>query len=100
MDLVMAIYGLTKKFPKEETYGLSSQMRRSAVSIISNIAEGTRRISPSDVRRFLLISFGSGAELETQVEVAKRLRLVENFDYTKIENLLNEIMRMLNKLKG
>lgn len=77
MDLVTAIYELTRQFPKEEVFGLTSQMRRAAVSIPSNIAEGSRRGSRKDFRNFLLIAYGSGAELETQIKIAKRLSYVE-----------------------
>ena len=73
LELVTAVYELTELFPKTELYGLASQMRISAVSIPSNIAEGKRRGSRKDFRHFLLNSFGSGAELETQIEIAKRL---------------------------
>lgn len=98
MDLVVAIYALTDKFPKTEIYGLTSQMRRSAVSIPSNIAEGRRRGSRKDYRQFLVIAYASGAELETQVEISKRLSLGADLNYTKVDDLLNEVMRMLNKM--
>lgn len=98
IQLVLEIYNLTKTFPKEEIYGLTSQMRRCSVSISSNIAEGQRRGSKNDFKRFLLISFGSGAELETQIEIAKKLNYGQKANYQIIDLLLNEIMRMLNKL--
>ena len=98
MGLVVAIYELTEKFPIEEKYGLAMQMRRSAVSIPSNIAEGSRRGSRKDFRHFALIAFGSGAELETQIQIAKRLPLGKKLEYGSIDNLLDEVMRMLNKL--
>ena len=98
MDLVIAVYELTEKLPRSETYGLISQMRRCAISIPSNIAEGRRRGSRKDYRQFIIIAYGSGAELETQVEISKRLPFSNNLDYNKTEGLLNEIMRMLNKL--
>ena len=79
-------------------YGLTAQMRRCAISIPSNIAEGTRRGSKKDYRQFLIIAYGSGAELETQIEIAKRLPFGEKLDYSKIDDLLNEIMRILNKI--
>ncbi len=75
MDLVVAIYEITESFPKTEMYGLVSQMRRCAVSIPSNIAEGQRRVGRKDYCHFLSISFGSGSELETQIEIVKRLSL-------------------------
>lgn len=98
MDLVVAVYLLTAKLPKTEIYGLMSQMRRCAVSIPSNIAEGRRRGSRKDYRQFLIIAYASGAELETQVEIAKRLAFGGNLDYKKVDGLLDEVMRMLNKI--
>ncbi len=98
MDLVVEIYRLTECFPRSEIYGLTSQMRRCAVSIPSNIAEGRRRGTRKDYRHFLIIAYGSGAELETQIEITKRLSFGEKSDFVKVENLLNEIMRMLNKM--
>lgn len=94
MDLVVEIYKLTESFPKSEIYGLTLQMKRCAISIPSNIAEGRRRGSKKDYRHFLIIAYGSGAELETQIEIAKRLRFNKNLDFAKIESLLNEIMRI------
>ena len=73
MKLVIEIYKLTEQFPQSEAYGLTSQMRRSAISIPYNIAEGRRRGGRKDYRQFLLFAFGSGAELETQIEIAKKL---------------------------
>ena len=98
MDLVVVLYKITASFPKEEIYGLSSQIKRAAVSIPSNIAEGSRRSSREDFRNFLLIAFGSGSELETQLEVARRLSFVQKSDLVLAENLLSEIMKMINKL--
>ena len=100
MDLVIAVYSLTLQFPESEKYGLIAQMRRSAVSIPSNIAEGKRRGSQKDFRRFLLIAFGSGAELETQLAIAQRLSYRRKLDYAKVDNLLPEVMKMLNVLIG
>ena len=98
MDLVVLVYKLTDKFPKEEIYGLSSQMKRATTSFPSNIAEGSRRSSRKDFRNFLLNAYGSGAELETQVKISERLKFGKPEDYPKIKGLLLEIMRMLNKL--
>lgn len=98
MELVLEVYGLTEKFPKSEIYGLTSQIRRSAVSIPSNIAEGRRRGSRKSFRCFLLIAFGSGAELETQIEIAKNLPKIKDLDYLKTSQLLDEVMRILNKM--
>ena len=96
--MVVIIYELTEKFPREELYSLTSQMRRSAISIPSNIAEGSRRGSRKDFRHFLLNAFGSGAELETQIKIAKRLPFGRNIDFIEAIDLLVEIMRMLNKM--
>lgn len=98
MDLVIAVYKLTEKFPRSEIYGLISQMRRCAVSIPSNIAEGRRRGSRKDYCQFLIIAYSSGAELETQIEISKRLPFSDDLNYNEIDNLLNEVMKMLNKL--
>ena len=98
IDLVVAIYTLTDKFPKEEIYGLTSQIRRAVVSIPSNIAEGKMRGGGIEFKRFLLIAFASGAELETQIIISKKLSKTANLDYNKVDSLLSEVMRMLNKL--
>ncbi len=98
MDLVALTYKITKTFPPEEIYGITSQMRRAAVSICSNIAEGSRRSSRKDFRNFLLNAYGSGAELETQIEISKRLQFKEVGDYHQIDSLLLEVMKMLNKM--
>ncbi len=79
-------------------YGLISQMRRCSISIPSNIAEGSRRSTKKDYSHFISIAFGSGSELETQIEIVKRLAFGKNLDFIKADNLLNEIMRMLNKM--
>lgn len=98
MELVMLVYGLTKEFPNDEIYGLVSQIKRAAVSIPSNIAEGSRRGSKKDFRHFVLNSFASGAELETQLKIADKLNFIKKENYEKASNLLDEIMKMLNKL--
>ncbi len=94
MELTEEVYAVTSEFPKQETYGLTNQMRRAAVSVPSNIAEGSRR-KGNDTRQFLRVAYGSGAELETQLELSKRLKLVTR-SYERIESLLDEVMRMLN----
>lgn len=95
MDLVVLVYQLTKDFPSSEVYGLISQMRRSAVSIPSNIAEGSKRKTKNDFLQFIAIAFGSGAELETQIEIAKRLKYGTTETLIKIENLLTEVLKIL-----
>ncbi len=98
IDLVVAVYELTKKFPKEEIYGLTSQMKRSVISIPSNIAEGSKRGTKKDYRHFLLNSYGSGAELETQIIISQRLGFATDSDLIIVSSLLDEVMRMLNKM--
>lgn len=98
MDLVVAVYELTNKYPSSELYGLVSQSRRCSVSIPSNIAEGRRRSGDNEFYHFLSIAFGSGAELETQIEIAKRLSFGQKLDFTKADCLLAEVMKMLNSL--
>jgi four helix bundle protein len=98
IELVIEMYSLTDTFPKNEQFGLTSQMRRAAVSVPANIAEGSRRMTEKDSAHFYTIAFGSGAELETLIEIARRLPFASTFSFQKIDNLLDEIMRMLNKL--
>ncbi|MFA5991201.1 MAG: four helix bundle protein [Candidatus Doudnabacteria bacterium] len=98
MDLVVLVYQLTDKYPKSEIYGLVSQSRRCAVSIPSNIAEGRLRGTRKDFRQFLIIAFASGAELETQLEIARRLKYILETDYSKATMLLTEVMKMLNAM--
>jgi four helix bundle protein len=98
IDLVTAVYQLTESFPKEEIFGLTSQMRRAAVSIPSNIAEGKLRGGSKEFKHFLSIAFGSGGELETQIEIAKKLQKTSNLDYRNVDMILLEVMKMLNSL--
>ena len=90
------IYLVTKIFPKDEAYGLTSQMRRSAISIPSNIAEASRRSTEKDFRSFLYIAYGSGAELEVQIMFAKDLGYISDEESNKLLSELSEIMKMLN----
>ena len=98
IDLVIAVYKLVEKFPKSEQFGLTSQMKRSAVSIPSNIAEGFTRKSRLQYHQFVRIAFGSGAELETQILIATKLHFITPKDSAQAESLLDEVMRMLNRL--
>ncbi len=98
IKLVAAFYKLTGQFPKEEIYGITSQMKRAAISIPSNIAEGSKRGTQKDFTHFLTIAYGSGAELETQIEIAKILPFGIKQSYSEVESLLAEVMRMLNKM--
>lgn len=98
VDLADEVYKLTSKFPKSEDFNLKSQMRRCAVSIPSNIAEGKMRDTDKSFRQFLFISYGSCAELETQIEIAKRIPETSNLDYNKMQEQLQAIMKMLNTI--
>lgn len=98
MLLVEEVYKSTKKFPAHEVYGLSSQIQRSAISIPSNIAEGYARISKRDQSHFYRISFASARELETQMEIAKRLGYMPETEFLEKEALLIEVIKMLSKM--
>lgn len=101
MELVKIVYLLTADFPKNEVFGLTSQMKRAVISVPSNIAEGFSRKSKKEFSQFTSISFGSGAELETQLILAESLGFIKDKNLCqKANGLLNEIMRMLNKLNG
>ena len=96
MDLAKKVYQLTKTFPKDEIYGLTSQIRRCSVSIPSNIAEGRGRNSDKEFIRFLNISLGSLYELQTQLELALAFQYISNID--EVNNASIEIEKMLNAL--
>ena len=96
VDLVVLIYQLTDQFPKEERYGLTAQMRRAAVSIPSNIAEGSRRKDVPEYLQFLRTADASSAELETQIIIAKRL--YPSLNYSGADDLLNEVQKILNAM--
>ncbi len=98
MKLTVQIYQLTKTFPAEERYALTDQLRRAAISIPSNIAEGRRRGSEVEFKHFLRNAFGSAAEIETQLEIAQSLKYGTPLLFEPSCSLLNEIMRMLNKM--
>ncbi len=95
MLLVKEMYHLTESFPKDELYGLRSQMERAAVSIPSQIAEGYLRRHHKEYVQFLSIALGSAAELETQILVCEMLTKFKNIDFTQAKNLDSEIMKML-----
>lgn len=97
MDLVVAIYKLTGLFPKQETYGLISQLRRAAVSAPSNIAEGKGRFSDRELMQFLAQSRGSVFEIETQLQIAQRLGYITK---EESEPLLREAVRVAQMLNG
>ena len=98
MQLVIDLYEITEKFPKEEIFGLTSQMRRAAISIPSNIAEVRSRGTRKDFCNFLRIANGSAAELETQIEIAEQLIKTKHLDFLKMKELLTEIRKMLSTM--
>jgi len=95
-QLTLALYGTTAAFPKDEMYGLTSQMRRCVVSIPSNIAEGCGREGDAELARFLQIAMGSASELEYQLLLVRDLGYVGDETYTQLEQSLIEVKRMLN----
>lgn len=97
-ELSKRVYIATTRFPKSEIYGLTAQMRRCAVSIPSNIAEGSSRGYKQEYIQFLKTAFASGAELETQLLLSKELKFMQVETFNELNNLLTEIMKMLNKL--
>jgi len=100
MDLVVSVYRTSASFPKEEMYGLTAQMRRAAVSIPSNIAEGQGRDTAADFLRFLSIARGSVKEVETQVLIAHRLGYINQDQEAQLTGLTDELSRLLTGLKA
>jgi four helix bundle protein len=96
MRLVLNTYRYTKFFPREETYGLAAQMRRAAVSIPSNIAEGKGRYSRKELLQFLVDARGSLLELETQIEIARDLGYLDEVGEVELADGASEVGRMLN----
>lgn len=95
MQLVFELYKVTSKFPPEERYGLYSQMRRSAISIPSNIAEGYGRYNRKEFSQFLRVARGSIFELETQIELSGSLGFINQSEYKDLLNSITDINRML-----
>ena len=95
MQLTVAVYKLSQDLPREEMFGLTSQMRRSAVSVPSNIAEGHSRLNTAEFRQFLGIARGSNSELQTQLEIAKTLGYSNPNSIGTAEKLSHEVGRML-----
>ena len=98
MRLVTEIYRCTKAFPQDERYGLISQLRRSSVSLPSNMAEGYGLNSTQDYVRFLRVANGSLFELQTQLEIARNLGFLSEEDFSELFELSREIERMLSSL--
>ena len=97
-ELTLAVYGTTRRFPREELYGLTSQMRRSTASVAANIAEGCGRRSDGEMSRFLQIARGSASEVEYHVLLAHDLHLLEEDEYRHLSQQSDEVQRMLTAL--
>ncbi|MEX2347651.1 MAG: four helix bundle protein [Balneolaceae bacterium] len=95
VNLATDVYSTTSGFPKEETYGITSQLRRCAVSVPSNIAEGAGRVSKKEFKRFLNIAYGSIYELETQLLISKNLGYINEKEHQKLEKEIDEIQKMI-----
>jgi len=100
VDLVTEVYRLTDLFPTKEKFGISSQMQRAAVSIPSNIAEGSAKSSNKDFARFLEMSIGSSFELETELIIAFNLKYVDSEGYKMMQNRIAEIQKMISGFKS
>lgn len=98
LNLISEIYRLTKAYPKEELYGLTSQMRRAVVSVSSNIAEGASRRSYLERKRFYEISRSSLIELDTQLEISLKLNYISDGFINELGDLVNHVFAMLTKL--
>ena len=98
IDFVVAVYRITEAFPKEEKFGLTSQLRRAAVSIPANIAEGSGRMSSKEFAYFLSNSQGSASEVDTELLIANRLTYLPEAKYASLRSALDEIARMLTGL--
>ena len=97
-DLVLAVYAATKGFPREEQFGLTSQIRRAAVSIASNIVEGCARNSEADFLHFLDMAYGSAREVEYQISLAHRLRYLSAEDFQSLNVKCEQAAKVLNGL--
>ncbi len=95
IELTVCVYKLTRSLPKDEIYGLVSQMRRASISVASNIAEGRGRLNPAEFRQFLGVAQGSIFELKTQLVVAKRLEFGDRNASSEAESLAEEVCKML-----
>ena len=100
MRMAVLVYRLTQSFPREEIYGLSSQMRRAAVSIPSNIAEGHGRLGSNEYRQFLSVARGSNFELQTQLEIARALVKGDSKLIDEAEGLSHEVGKMIYVILG
>lgn len=96
VDLAVKVYHITKEFPSEEKFGMTSQMRRASVSIPSNIAEGTAKSTSKSFVNYLDISLGESYELETQAIIANLVGLLDKEQFTSLESDISEVQRMIN----
>ena len=99
-ELVKLVYALIKKFPSDERYALCDQLRRSVISIPSNIAEGMGRMAEKEQGHFINIAFGSLMEVLAQIDIAKDLDYITKEEYIQVESLVNEIGKMLSALRA
>jgi four helix bundle protein len=98
VELAIEVYGITRSFPRDEQFGLSAQMRRSAVSIASNIAEGAARQTKKEFVQFLHIAAGSASELDTQIEIARGISVGEPGELQRLQNTVGRVAMMLQGL--
>lgn len=99
VDFAVDVYTSTEELPTDERFGLTSQIRRSVVSISSNIAEGAGRNTSGEFNQFLGIAYGSSCELETQLIIANRLKFLDNDSFGKLELEVDKIQKMIYSLK-
>jgi four helix bundle protein len=100
MDLALLIYSITESFPPKENYGLTSQVRRAAVSVASNIAEGHSRNNTGEFKQFLGIAYGSLAELETQIMLSNKLGYIDGGKTNDVLTLASETGKIINGIKS
>ena len=100
IELAQAVYGLTQEFPADEKYGLVSQLRRAAVSVPSNVAEGQVRRSAAEFSQFLSVSLGSLAESETQLIIASRLGIASASEIAPLLDRIHELQKMSHSLRS
>jgi four helix bundle protein len=98
--LTLSVYKATQAFPKEERFGLTSQLRRASASIAANLAEGCGRRSDGEMARYVQIAMGSGAELSYHLLLARDLGLLENEEYASLSSAVDRVMKMLSSLSG
>jgi four helix bundle protein len=98
VELCAAVYAVTRKFPREEVYGLTDQVRRASVSIPSNIAEGYGRSSREEYKYFLRVAKGSYMELQTQLLIASKLGFLGSREFEEVEGFASEVGRMLTSM--